>query len=331
MAFISPTRGDVHVNRPLTNISIAFLQKSSAFVADSVFPNIPVVKQADRYFVYDRGEFNRDEMQKRGLSQESAGGNYDIDNTPNYFADVWSFHKDIDDQIRANADVPIDMDRDATNYLTHKALIRRERAWASSFFALGIWATDRVGVAAAPTGLQFLQWNDPASTPIETIRAEATRIGESTGFRPNKLVLSRRAFDALVDHPDVVGRLDRGQTPVGPALVNRAQMAALFEVDQVLVMDGIYNTAAKGAANVSSFIGDKDALLVYAAPNPGILVPSGGYTFSWTGYLGASANGIRIMSFRMDHLKSDRVEIEQAFDQKLISADLGTFFSQAVA
>ena len=47
MPFILPSRGDVHVNRPLTNISIAFLQTQEAFVADRVFPNIPVTKQSD--------------------------------------------------------------------------------------------------------------------------------------------------------------------------------------------------------------------------------------------------------------------------------------------
>jgi hypothetical protein len=70
--------------------------------------------------------------------------------------------------------------------------------------------------------------------------------------------------------------------------------------------------------------------LVYAAPRPSLLHPTGGYTFSWTGYLGAGPEGNRISRFRMEHLKSDRVEIEQAFDQKLVSSVMGAFFSGAV-
>ena len=42
----NPTASDVHVNRPLTNISIAYTQDASTFVADKVFPNIPVAKQS---------------------------------------------------------------------------------------------------------------------------------------------------------------------------------------------------------------------------------------------------------------------------------------------
>jgi hypothetical protein len=33
----------------------------------------------------------------------------------------------------------------------------------------------------------------------------------------------------------------------------------------------------------------------------------------------------------MDHLKSDRVEGEMAYDQKLVAADLGYFFNGIVA
>ena len=41
MPFIEPSRSDVHVDGPLGNISVAFLQSQDAFVADTVFPNIP--------------------------------------------------------------------------------------------------------------------------------------------------------------------------------------------------------------------------------------------------------------------------------------------------
>ena len=46
-----PTVSQVHVNRPLTNISVAFAQAATSFAAERVFPRIPVAKQSDRYFV----------------------------------------------------------------------------------------------------------------------------------------------------------------------------------------------------------------------------------------------------------------------------------------
>lgn len=330
MPYIQPSRSDVHVDRPLTQISIAFMQAAANFVADRVFPVVPVGKQSDKYFTYDRGMFNRDEMQLRAPGTESAGATYKL-STDSYSADVWALHKDVADQVRANADSPLQLDREATEFLTIKALIRKEKNWAARHFITGAWTTERAGVASGPTGTQFLRWDVAASTPIEDVRAGATAMAELTGgFRPNKLVIGRHVYDSLLDHPDIVGRIDRGQTS-GAAIVLRQNLAALFEMDEVLVMDAVENAAVEGATNSHAFIGGKHALLAYAAPSPGLMVPSAGYTFSWNGLLGGGALGSRIKRMRMEHLESDRIEIEMAFDQKKVAADLGSFFLNAVS
>lgn len=330
MPTFSPSRSDVHVNRPLTNLSVAYMQTEEGFIADMAFPVVPVMKKSDRYFEYPRGEFNRDEMVERAPGTESAGGSYNLDNTPSYACVSFAYHKDVPDEIRDNADEPVNLDREATEYLSLKFLIRKEKLWASTYFATSIWTNEDTGVDSGPSAGEFLRWNDAASTPIEDIRDARTATKLSGGFRPNKLVLGAQVYDKLLDHPDIVGRLDRGQT-TGPAMANKDALAALFEVEQVLVMDAIENTAKEGAAESNAFIGGKHALLLYAPPRPGIMTPSGGYTFSWTGRFGASALSSRIKRLRMEHLESDRVEIDASFVHKLVSADLGYFFLTAVA
>lgn len=326
-----PGRATVHVNRPLTNISIAFLQNAANFVADRVFPTITVSKRSDRYFVYERGDFNRDEMEERAPATESAGGDYNIDNTPTYFARYYSFHRDIDDQTRENYDEPLDADREATEYVSHKALIRKERLFVTKYFVAGVWTTDITGVAGAPAAGQAQQWDQDASTPIEDVATGKDVVLESTGFEPNVCVLGQQVWTALKNHPDIVGRIDRGQTPGGPAMTLRENLAALFEVDEVLIMKSIVNTAAEGQTAVHSFIGGKNALLAYRTPSPGIMVPSAGYTFQWGGLSGSGPGGTRIKRFRIEKIESDRVEIGTAFDQKLVAADLGYFFLGIVA
>lgn len=326
-----PSRSDVHVDGPLTNISIAFMQDPAAFVADRVFPNIPVTKQSDRYFTYDRGMFNRDSMQLRAPAAESAGAHYDVESTPTYFCETYGLHHDIPDQVRANADQPLNLNRETTEFLSLQALLKREVNFASRYFKTGVWTNEDDGISGAPGAGQFQFWDEAASTPIEDIRAGKRTVQESTGFRPNKIVMGRAVFDALVDHPDIVGRIDRGQTPNGPAITLRENLAALFELDEVLVMDSVQNTAQEGAANVHAFIGGKHAMLVHATSTPGLMIPTAGYTFSWTGLLGNGAMGQRISRFRMEQLKADRVEIEQSFDQKVVSADLGMFYNGAVS
>lgn len=340
----NPTQSDVHVSVPLTNISIAFMQNPAGFVADRVFPNIPVQKQADRYFTYSRADFNRDTMQKRAPSTESAGGGWRIDSTPNFFCNPWALHKDIDDQLRPNVDSPLNMDRDATLYLSQQALINREVQWASKYFITGVWtgaAVDVTGVAASPAGNTVVQWNDSTATPVTDVKTNNDKIHLGTGYRANKLILGRQVWTKLSDHGSITDRIKYGATPGAPAIVTKQAVAALMEIDEILVMDAIKNTGVENdsqntagtinSGESNSFIGGKAALLVYAAPSASILQPSGGYTFSWNGYAGAGPMGQRISNIRVDIIKSDRIEIEQAYDQKLVAAECGVYFTSIIA
>ncbi len=327
-----PTVSDVHVNRPLTNISIAFMQDTRNFIADKVFPTVPVQKQSDAYFTYDRAYWNRDEMQDRAPATESAGNGYKIDADNTYYCAIKAFHKDIDDPTRANADATLDLDRDATEYVSRKALIKKEKLFVAGYMASAKWTYDYDGVASSPAANQVLQWNDASSTPIEDVWNAKEYILQLTGFEPNKLVLGYPVYKTLCNHPDFVDRVKYGQTPGKPAMVETSDMAQLFKVEEVLVSRGIETTSVEGAATTTSaFINGKVAGLFYAPPSPSLLVPSAGYIFSWTGYLGAGPGGQRIKRFRMEQLSADRVEIEIAFHMKQIAADLGAFWDAVVA
>lgn len=310
-----PTPSDVHVNGPLTNISIAFLQRSDMFVADRVFPNIPVQKQSDLYYSYDRGMFNRSEMKKRAPGTESAAIDYTVGASYNYYADVWGIHHDIPDQRRANADSPLQPDREATELLMQQAMIKREKEWAANYFTTSKWTTD-----LSPS----TKWDAASgSDPLGEIETGKLAIVQSTGFEANKAVINRAVWSTLRHHADIVDRIKYGQTAPGAANVSMQAFADLIEIEELLVMRAIENTAAEGATNSHSFIGGNHCLLVYAAPSPGLMTPSGGYTFSWSGYSGAGPAGQRVSRFRMDSLRSDRIELEMAFSQKLVAPDLG--------
>jgi hypothetical protein len=326
-----PTLSDVHVNTPLTNISIAYIADDDVYIASKVYPDVPVQKQSDKYFVYTKEFWFRAEMQKRAPGAESAGGGWELNSDNTYFCDVWALHKDVDEQIQSNADPVINLDRDATEYLSQQYLIRRDKEWAADNFVAGKWDNDQTGVAAAPAANQFLRWDLSGSDPIGVIRAEIFSIAGQTGRRPNKLVLGAEVFQILVDHPDIVDRVKAGQTPGGPATVNEQALAALLGLKEVLVAWSVETTTVEGAATqTTTFILGKNALLVYVNPSPSILTPSGGYSFVWSGLVG-STGGMRIKRFDMPWIGAfPRVEIDAAFDHKLVAADLGRLFVTAV-
>lgn len=320
--------GDVHINGPLTNVAVAYYQSATVFIADKVFPNVPVTKQSDVFWKYIRGDWNRTKFKIRAPVTESVGAGFGTERD-SYYADVWALHNDVSDQTRANSDSVFNLDRDATNFLMMNGLITREISFAAKFLISGVWGNEATGVASAPGVGEFIMWSDAGSTPIEDVRSAKRVIQSTTGFLPNKLTLGASVYDTLIDHPDIVDRIKYGGTPGSPAIINKSALAALFEVDEVLVSEAFTNTSSLGETN--EMVMGNDALLTYSPASASTVLPSAGYTFSWNGYLGASDQGVRVSKFRMEPLKADRIEAEMAYEQKLIAADLGYFFNDAIA
>lgn len=332
---MQPTQSDVHVNVPLSNFSLMFQQDAEGFVADKVFPGVPVEHQSNVYYAYNRGDFNRNQMKIRAAGTESVGSGYNLNANASYFAPVYALHKDIADQVRNNADAMLNPDLEATRFLTTQALINKEVNFTTTYFSASAgWTTNLGGVNTGVTAGHFLQWNDPKSTPISDIRSAKRSVALAAGgYRPNKLVLGRAVYDQLIDHPDIVERVKFAQkTSEGEAaMVAKNTLAQLFELDEVLVADAIQNTAVEGAAEVNAYIAGRGALLVYTPATPSLMSVAAGLTFNWTGMFGSSVAGTRILSYYMPWLGSQRTEIEAAYAQKMVAPDLGCFFDAAVA
>ena len=76
-----PTASDVHVDVPLTNFSVKYMQDQGVFVAQRAMPDLPVQKQSDLYWEFDRADFFRDEAEERADGAESAGGGFGLSST----------------------------------------------------------------------------------------------------------------------------------------------------------------------------------------------------------------------------------------------------------
>lgn len=325
----NPTPASVHVDGYLTSFSHAFAQEQTRFVADRVFPNIPVQKATDLYLKFDDEWFRRDEFEERPLGGRSKRIGYKT-SSGTYRCIEESLAHAIDDRVRANADEPLNPDRAATRLLTEQALIHRERDWVANFFGQSIWDNDAEGVAAGPTGDQFLQWDQSASNPIADIDLWKDTVDGATARMPNKLILGVDTYRLLKQNQEILDRIKYTQRGV----ITLELLASMFEVDEIAVARGIWNTAAEGIAESTAYIANtKSALLVYAAPAPAIETPSGGYTFSWTNLIPGAGNAMGgvIERRRDDDAHSDIIEMRMAFDQRIAAPSLGVFFRTVVA
>jgi len=327
-----PNVNNVHIDAILTNISVAYIQNTANFIADKVFPTVPVDKKSNLYFKYTKDDWFRDEAQRRADGTASAGSGYGL-TTDNYTADVYAFHKDIGDQTRSNADNPLNPDMEATQFVTQRLLLRREVQWATDYFTSGVWGTTVTGTTAA--NVLGTIWNDYVlsptsytSDPIAEVEIAKATILQTTGYEPNTFVLGYKVFQTLKNHPLLV---DRYKYTQAGAIVTEDLLAQLFGVDRVLVAKAVVNTGAEGlnapGNETMNFVAGNSCLLCYTAPNPGLMTPSAGYTFMWTGVSGGLGTTVGVSRFRLEELKADRVEGEIAFDNKVVASDLGYFWA----
>ena len=312
-----PTVGDVRVNQPLSNYSRGFVQDESKFVWDA-FPRMGSPSKSGLYFRYSLSDFYRADMRPRGVATESAGSGYALD-TDEYNCKVWALHKDIDDQLLANEQSPLQMERDAVRYLTQQAMISKDKEWAATFFQPAIWS-DTVTPAVL--------WDLPAANPVADVRARMDQIESKTGMRANGMVLGSKVWSAWQDSTAFLDRFE--QTQLG--ILNTQLVAAVLELDWVKVARAVENRAPEGLADDVDYIVDpRSALLLYSPPAPSIMTPAAGLTFTWTNFMGGGNQGMRIKRFRVEELAATRIEIECAYAQKLVSPELGVFFEAAVS
>lgn len=323
----NPTVSQVHVDAILTNASVAYIQSADNFIANKVFPIVPVDKQSDLYFKYTKEDWFRDDAKVRADGAEAATAGYGL-TTDSYFADVYAVKKAIGDQLMANFDSPLDPLRDGAKYTAQLIMNRMEAQFVEDFIQTGIWANEYVGVSGTPTGNEFKQWSDLAnSDPIQDIEEAKSDILGSTGYEANKLVLGYEVYKTLRNHPDIIDRVKY----TGRDVPDTQYLAQLFGLDEVLVAKAVKNTAAEGQTGAFSFTFGKSALLVHSAPNPGLLMPSAGYSFQWRGVSEGLGLTVGTKQYRLEQNAATYVESQIAFDNKLVAADLGAFWSTAVA
>lgn len=327
-----PTPSAVHSDQLLTNLSVGWWNDESSYIAGRVFPNVPVAKQSDKYRIFTKNDWFRDDAKRRADTAEAAQTDFSL-SEDSYYADVYALRTFIGDQTAANFDAPGNLLQDTTRLLVQKLLLQRDIQFAADFLTTGIWGLDKVGVASGETGTGFRQWNDSAnSDPILDVEKGKTAIAANTGLEANTLVLGRDVLATLRNHPDIIDRIKyTGAGSVGGGTL--ASMAEMFGVDRIIIAKAIKATNNEGATPAYGKVAiAKAAFLSYSAPTPGLMTPSAGYTFSWNQIPGGMAGEpVAVKRYRDEARASDVVEAQSAYDNKVVSSELGVFFSAVIA
>lgn len=301
---------DVHIDKALSEFAIGY--KPEGFIADAIFPVVTVGKQSDRYYEFSRADHLRRENTARAAGTEarkivrnvSSGTYY----APNF---ALKYPVPIEDKINADPIVTAGLYDTAAEYIMDKLLIDWEVRVANQ-----VTSGTNVGSYSAVSSA----WNG-AGDVIGDINAAIDNVQDSTGVRPNKIVMGNAAWRSA--RRDATVRNLINGTNNGGGFASRAAFANLFDMPESnLMIAGAYqNTGGEGLDESLEQIWNDNVLVYYTPERPELMRPAFAYSIRW------SAPGLPNMQAERHpyntRTKSEELEIGYYQDEKVTGAEYG--------
>lgn len=306
-----PLITQVKYDELLTNISVQFAAAPEGYLADSVLPPVPVAKESAAFWVYDKSRMDAPDS-KRAPRSEYNRIDWNV-TTDTYLAEQYGLEGEIDDEERKNQASPLDLDIDTTEIVTDMVLNNREKRVADLVLNTSV-VTQNTTLSAGN------QWNDSGSDPLSNISTARTTIyGAAPGYTPNTLVMGYYVFEALKNHPDIKEIVKYTER----AIITRQILAAVFEVDEVLVGKVTRRVSKEGTADSFIDVWGKDVLLFYKETRPSLKRASFGYQMR--------QNDLRVFRYREDKRDTDVIRVSEKADEKIVAPQLAYLIKAAVA
>ena len=309
-----PTLRDVHIDAALANISIAY--RNEKYIADLLFPIVPVDKKSDYYYKWTKDFWFRNHVDRRGPGAVYAEGGLAL-STEQFSTVNKGLAFAIPDETVDNQDAAVDIETAGAEWLADQFQLDREIALKTKIMDASVWAS-------STTLSGITQWSDfENSTPVDDVDTGRQTIKKATGLNPNVALMNDEVFQKVRRHPNLLEMYKYTQK----GSLTQAQIAEVFQIEQIIIGDAVRTTVDEGVTFSGSFIWDKNCILLYVAKRPGLLVASAGYTFVWR------QNGFTIPIQRVrDELRSrDVLKADHAFDQKVTANDCGYEIIDCVA
>ncbi len=297
----------------LTGIAIAY--RNGMLIADSVLPRVPVGTDPFKYLVYNQAdrftvpstlvgrkgkpnqvEFGATEVEAstKDYGLEDAVPQHDIDRAPEGFDPLGNAVEGILDLVELDREVRV---------------------------ANLVFDDDTYPAAQVETLSGDDQWSHASSNPIDDI----LQAMDVPLVRPNVLVLGQETWTALRTNPVIVKSFHGNAGDAG--VVPRSHVAALFELEEVLVGPAWLNTARKGQDAAFTRVWGKHAALIRRER---LANTQRGVTFGLTAQFKdrvAGSTEDRDIGLR----GGQRVRAGESVAELIVAADVGFLFENAVA
>jgi hypothetical protein len=269
-------------------------------------------KQSGIYYVWGSDEFLRVPNTQRAPGSPAKRVQFSV-SSGTFFAKNYALAGELPYEDISNADAALQTRQSMANRVVDGLSLDWENR-----LAVTLTTTTNMGSSTSLTN----RWDNHVNgEPVEDFFRGKESIRTRTGYQANQMIFSGAAWARFARHPDVIKYIRGAGDNVGGGSVTRQQVANAFELSKVLVGGGIKNISDEGAPAVYTDIWSTAAILLYVAPNPGLMVPSHGYTFWWQpeGFPGRFATERR----RDDDKKIEIVETHTFQDERVTAAEFG--------
>ncbi len=303
-----------YLDQPLSNVSIGY--QNDDYLADKLFPILPVKKQSGRYWVYGKEKFRQYETIRHAGAEAREIAPWSLSNNA-YFCDDHSLKDKIADEERANSD-GAELEISTTENLTDSILLDLEIRVANLVLSGPVPNVTLSGTS---------QWSDYVnSDPVAAIEAQKTAVKQQIGKTPDTLAVSYPVLAALRQHPKIIDRFKYTQAGV----LDLVSLRTAFSVDNFWVAGAEYDTADEGQSPSLNFVWGKNALLAYVLPEPRRREVTLGYTFRWL-FGAPELGGTLAKRYRLESKSSDVIEVHRYDDIQLVAPSAGFVFLNAIA
>ncbi len=309
------------ISPELTAITISY--RNPRLIADDVLPRVPVGTQEFKYPTYTKAESftvpdtkvgrksKPNEVEFTAVETTSKCDDYGLDD-PVPQEDIMNA-----EAISAMTGKNYDPLGRATEGVTDLIALGREVRAATLVFTAANYPAGNKSTLSGTS-----QWSD--YTNSDPVAAIMTAL-DALIFRPNIAVLGRATFTKLISHPKIVQAVFGTSQNAG--IVRRDQLAALFELDMVLVGEGWVNTAKKGQIPTLSRVWGKHAAFLYRDVRADT---RGGTTFGFTAQWGSRVAGAQADG-SIGLRGGQRVRVGESVKELISASDLGYMYENAVA
>jgi hypothetical protein len=333
-AIASPqsTVGSVHQSTPLTNFSLGYHPSEDGFIADQIFPVVPVTHETDLFYKWDLASAFRVE-QSDGYGTLVADGaaapvedfGFTIDS---YTAQAFARAVTVTDRQLRNADSVLNLQYAKTRRAQSKIMLDMEIRVAATLTTAANFASANTSTLSGTA-----QWNN-ASFASQTANVQSVikkniddaceAIRLASGQKPNTIIIPeavRRVMSRDVGLMDEIKWTTGGLTKAANGDIIGDSLFGL----KVLNPWTPYTTAIEGepAANPLTDIWGKNLIIAYVAPTPGIDSPALGYIFRQRPWM--------VRSWRDERISTTFYEASIIQAEKQTSNIMGYLYKNVIA